>query len=129
MKNIYKISSVVLLSFVLFTYACEHEQGTGPQGGGLQPTFSSIQDNVFTPKCVNAGCHPGGLAPMSLQAGTAFNTLVNVQSAFGIPRVDPGDADNSALYLKIIGDSSVGARMPLNRNSLSLEELRFQTWV
>ena len=118
------------MSFVLFIYACEHEQGVGPQDGGLQPTFSSIQDNIFTPKCVNQGCHPGQLAPMSLQAGAAYNTLVNVQSAFGIPRVDPGDADNSALYLKVIGDSSVGSRMPLNRGSLSLEETNaIRDWI
>ncbi len=87
MKNIYKIGSFILLSFVLFTYACEHEQGVGPQGGGLEPTFSSIQTNIFTLKCVNAGCHPGGGAPPSLplQAGVAYNALVNVPSVFAIP--------------------------------------------
>ena len=86
MKNIYKIS-ISLLALILFTYACEHEQGAGPQGGGLQPTFSSIQDNIFTPKCVNAGCHPGGGAPASLplQAGVAYDALVNIQSVFSIP--------------------------------------------
>ena len=110
MKSTYKISSFILLSFVLFTYACEHEQGVGPPGGGLEPTFSSIQTNILTPKCVNAGCHPGSLAPMSLRAGAAYGNLVNSPSAFGIPRVDPGDADNSALYLKVIGDNSVGDR-------------------
>ena len=130
MKNIYKIGSFILLSFVLFTYACEHEQGAGPQGGGLQPTFPSIQGNILTPKCVNAGCHPGNLAPMSLQAGVAYGNLVNRPSAFGIPRVDPGDADNSALYLKVIGDNSVGARMPLSRNALSSAETNaIRDWI
>ena len=130
MKNIYKISSFFLLSFVLFIYACEHEQGVGPQGGGLQPTFSSIQDNILTPKCVNAGCHPGQLAPMSLRAGVAYNALVNVQSAFAIPRVDPANANNSALYLKVIGDNSVGARMPFSRNALSSEETNaIRDWI
>ena len=71
MKNICKIGSFFLLSFVLFTYACEHEQGVGPPGGGLEPTFSSIQSNILTPKCVNQGCHPGQLAPMSLEAALA----------------------------------------------------------
>jgi len=48
----------------------------------------------------------------------------------GIPRVDPGDADNSALYLKVIGDNSVGARMPLNRGFLSLEEANaIRDWI
>ena len=130
MKNFYKISSFVLMSFVLFMFACEHEQGAGPPGGGLQATFSSIQDNIFTPKCVNAGCHPGQLAPMSLQAGVAYGNLVNRTSAFGIPRVDPGDADNSALYLKVIGDNSVGSRMPLSRNALSSAETNaIRDWI
>ena len=132
MKNIYKIGSFFLLSFVLFTYACEHEQGVGPQGGGLQPTFSSIQTNILTPKCVNQACHPGNFAPMSLRAGAAYGNLVNRPSAFGILRVDPGDADNSALYLKVIGDNSVGARMPLplSRNALSSAETNaIRDWI
>ena len=130
MKNTYKIGSFILLSFVLLTYACEHEQGVGPPGGGLEPTFSSIQSNILTPKCVNAGCHPGSLAPMSLQAGVAYGNLVNRPSAFGIPRVDPGDADNSALYLKVIGDNSVGSRMPLNRNALTTPETdAIRDWI
>ena len=130
MRNTYKISSFVLLSFVLFTYACEHEQGVGPQGGGLEPTFSSIQTNIFTPKCVNANCHPGQSAPMSLRAGVAYGNLVNRSSTFGIPRVDPGDADNSALYLKVIGDNGVGSRMPLNRNALTTPETdAIRDWI
>ncbi len=129
MKNIYKIS-ISLLALILLTYACEHEQGAGPQGGGLQATFSSIQTNILTPKCVNAECHPGSLAPMSLQAGVAHGNLVNRPSAFGIPRVDPGDADNSALYLKVIGDNSVGARMPLGRDRLSPSEMdTIRVWI
>ena len=132
MRNTYKISSFVLLTFGLFIYACEHEQGAGPPGGGLQPTFSSIQDNILTPKCRNAGCHPGGGAPPSLplQAGAAYARLVNVQSAFAIPRVDPANANNSALYLKVIGDNSVGARMPFTRNALSSEETNaIRDWI
>ena len=130
MKNIYKIGSFFLLSFVLFTYACEHEQGVGPQGGGLEPTFSSIQSNILTPKCVNQGCHPGQLAPMSMRAGAAYGNLVNSPSAFGILRVAPGDADNSALYLKVIGDNSVGSRMPLSRNALSSAETNaIRDWI
>ncbi len=79
----------------------------------LQATLSSIQANIFTPKCVNAGCHPGGGAPMSLAAGTSFTTLVGVNSAqFGRLRVAPGNANNSVLYLKVIADNSVGRGMP-----------------
>ena len=79
----------------------------------LQATLNSIQTNIFTPKCVNAGCHPGGGAPMSLASGASFGTLVNVNSGqFGRPRVAPGNANNSVLYLKVIADNTVGRGMP-----------------
>ena len=131
MKNIYKISSFFLLGFILLIYACEHEQSTGPQGGGLQPTFSSIQDNILTPKCVNRGCHNPTPGPMSLQAGAASGNLVNVQSpAYGRPRVDPGDANNSVLYLKVISNGGVGSQMPLSGSKLTTEETNaIRDWI
>lgn len=131
MKSIYKISNVVLFSFVLFIYACEHEQGTGPQGGGVQPTFSSIQDNIFTQKCVNRGCHNPTPGPMSLQVGNAFGNLVNIQSpVYGRPRVDPGDPNNSVLYLKVISGGGVGSQMPLSGSKLSSEEMNaIRDWI
>jgi hypothetical protein len=89
---------------------------------GLQATLSSIQANIFTPKCVNAGCHPGGGGPMSLMNGVSFGTLVNVNSAYGRPRVAPGNANNSALYLKVIGNINTGSRMPLGGAPLSQTE-------
>ncbi|MGH7492196.1 MAG: Ig-like domain-containing protein [bacterium] len=90
----------------------------------LQATLSSIQALIFTPKCVNAGCHPGGGAPMSLaDTTTSFTTLVNVNSAqFGRPRVAPGNANNSVLYLKVIADPSVGRGMPVVGAPLSKAE-------
>ncbi|MDZ7344473.1 MAG: Ig-like domain-containing protein [candidate division KSB1 bacterium] len=96
----------------------------------LQATLSSIQANIFTPKCVNAGCHPGGGAPMSLQSGASFGTLVGVNSAYGRPRVAPGNANNSALYLKAIGDVATGARMPLAGPPLSQAETdSIRAWI
>ncbi len=106
----------ILSIFLLALLACEHTLGVAPQQGGLQPTLSSIQDNIFTPKCVNQGCHPGSGAPMSLAQGVSFSTLVNVESSGFAPllRVRPNDADNSVLLLKVIGDSRTGQRMPRN---------------
>ena len=89
----------------------------------LQATLSSIQANIFTPKCANAGCHPGGGAPMSLSNGASFAALVGVSSvAFNRPRVAPGNANNSVLYLKVIADNSVGRGMPLVGAPLSRAE-------
>ncbi len=131
MKNIYKLSSVVLLNFVLFVYACEHNQGAGPQVGSLEPTLSSIQTNILTPKCINRGCHNPTPGPMSLQAGATFGNLVNVQSpVYGQPRVDPGDPNNSVLYLKVILNGGVGSQMPLSGSKLSTEETdAIRDWI
>jgi len=97
----------------------------------LQATLTSIQANIFTPKCVNAGCHPGGGAPMSLANGASFAALVGVNSAqFGRPRVAAGNANNSVLYLKVIGDNSVGRAMPLVGAPLSQAETdSIKAWI
>ncbi len=129
MKKGFKISLfLILISAVHIFNACEHEQGVAPQG--LQPTFSSIQANIFTPRCVNRSCHPGGGAPMSLASGVAYNNLVNVPSAYGMPRVMPLNAENSALFLKVTGSSLTGNQMPLGFPALSRDEIdAIQDWI
>lgn len=121
---------LLLLIMVGALAGCEHSVNapTAPPVQ-VQPTLSSIQANIFTPKCVNAGCHPGGGAPMSLQAGQSFGTLVNQPSAYNRPRVAPNNANNSALYLKVAG-TTLGAIMPLGRPPLSPAEVSaIQTWI
>lgn len=117
------LRGAILIGALYLLDACEHEQGAGPQSG-LQPTLSSIQANIFTPKCVNEGCHPGQGAPMSLERGVAFGALVGVPSAFGLSRVQPFSSENSVLYLKVIGDPSTSARMPLGRPALTDDEIQ-----
>ncbi len=118
--------SVWLLGVVGVFLACEHAMPVMQQAppANLQATLSSIQANIFTPKCVNAGCHPGtGGGPMSLRSGDSFATLVGVNStSYGRPRVAPGNANNSVLYLKVIGNNAVGGRMPVLGNPLSQAE-------
>jgi len=121
------LCGMLCLSGGLFI-ACEHTV-TAPTQVQVQPTLSSLQANIFTPKCVNAGCHPGGGAPMSLQAGQSFGTLVNQPSAYNRPRVAPGNANNSALYLKVAG-TTLGTRMPQGAQPLSANEISaIQTWI
>jgi len=127
------IGSILLLCVAGLFVACEHNLPTAqqqPPPANLQATLSSIQTNIFTPKCVNAGCHPGGGAPMSLRAGDSFGTLVGINSAFGRPRVMVGNANNSALYLKVIGNNAVGNRMPLVGAALSQAETdSIRAWI
>jgi len=128
------ITAVVFLSI-----GCEHDMQVAGQQQGLQPTLSSIQSNIFAPRCVNLGCHNpnGGGAPMSLLSGQARGTLVNVatQNAGygGRLRVNPGNAANSVLYLKVIGDAAVGGaggRMPLGAAALNTDQINaIRDWI
>jgi len=124
------VSGISCIAFLLVAIACEHDRAMDTRPN-LQPTFSSIQSNILTPKCVNAGCHPGGAAPMSLASGVAYDNLVDVNSTtYGLERVDPGDPDESVLYLKVIGDSRTGPRMPLDGPALSSEETdAIRDWI
>lgn len=86
----------------------------GGSGGALQPTFASIQQNVFTPICT--ACHIGATAPMGLRldADNSYALLVGVASAEvpGLQRVAPGRPDDSYIVHKLEGRAAVGARMP-----------------
>lgn len=84
----------------------------------IQPTISSIQNEVFTPIC--SRCHTGPPGPtlpagMDLSSESAsFDSLVNVASIQqpGVLRVAPGDPDNSYLIHKLEGTAATGSRMP-----------------
>lgn len=127
------IGSFLLLVGAGLFVACDHQMPMTqqqPPPAGLQATLSSIQTNILTPKCANVGCHPGGGAPMSLRAGDSFGALVGVNSAYGRPRVAPGNANNSALYLKVIGNNAVGPRMPTVGAALSQAETdTIKAWI
>jgi cytochrome c5 len=107
-------------------FASAFPSGDGTAGGnfiadfnvvGIQPTLTSIQDNVFTITC--SGCHTGGGAglPGSMDltsAANSFANLVNAQSLQTptLERVTPGDADNSYLIQKLEGTATPGQQMP-----------------
>jgi hypothetical protein len=95
---------------------------TGPTPG-LEPTFSSIQREIFestgTTGCVN--CHNAqGQAVsgrLNLTHEVAYANLVNAPAQFkpGATRVIPLDPDNSYLIHKLEGASDInGLRMPRN---------------
>lgn len=92
----------------------------GEDSGTLQPTFQSIQANVFTPLCT--GCHAGASAPLGLRLneGSSYALLVNAPSAEvpSLQRVQPGNPDASYLIRKLEGTAAVGSRMPLNQPPL-----------
>ncbi len=106
----------------------------GGRGGGLQPTLSSIQANIFTPRCTTFCHEPGGTGfiatsprNLDLREGFSNENLVNVDStAFGcgpafdvtqpcgLKRVKPLDPDNSYIIWKLEKNSN----MPLAEHQM-----------
>lgn len=92
--------------------------GDGFEGGlgirSLEPTFDSIQANVFEPLCEH--CHAGANAPQGLRldAANSYASLVGVPSSevSSLLRVAPGNPNLSYLIQKLEGTASVGERMP-----------------
>lgn len=117
------------------TAACEHSDPVGMEDDGLQPTLSSIQENVFSPSCALSGCHagPNPQQGMDLSAGAAHDNIVNVPSNEqpDLDRVEPGQPDASYLIHKIEGRATiVGQRMPLGREPLSQDEIdALRAWI
>jgi cytochrome c553 len=133
----------------VFLSACSGAEGTGGTTGGLEATLSSIQENIFTPRCVS--CHtPGGQgyvetepSPLDLSsAEVSFAGLVNVESvqercgtsadqSCGL-RVAPGDPDSSYLMNKLTGEGLSFATdpMPQSAEPLTEEEINaIRQWI
>jgi hypothetical protein len=97
--------------------ACGSGDGFVGSGGGvvglLEPSFNSIQANVFDQYCVH--CHSGANAPVGLRldAANSYASLVGVPSGeTGVLRVAPGNANASYIIQKLEGKAAVGERMP-----------------
>jgi hypothetical protein len=112
---------------------------TGPTPN-LEPTFSSIQQNIFSsgdssgrPACTN--CHNPALnrGGLDLSPAVSYGNLVNVASRAkaGAVRVIPGDSENSYLIHKLEGRSTIaGVRMPLGGPYLqSGQILVIRRWI
>lgn len=117
--------AVTLLLSCLAVAACDESLSdlTGPTPN-LQPTFSSIQTEIFettdaSGRQLCTGCHTAaGRAPaggLNLTAAASYAALVGGASVTkpGEVRVIPGDPENSYLIHKLEGRPGiVGLRMP-----------------
>jgi len=114
MKRLIIISAIFSFCFGQQTYLSE-----------IQP----IWDNNCISSCHISNSLDGGL---NLSSSTSYSELVNVasQGYSGFVRVKPGDAMNSVLHQKIVGNSSFGERMPKDGNSLSqADEEKIKKWI
>jgi hypothetical protein len=123
-----RIPSLLLVAFVgIAGVACDESLTSlvGPTPN-LQPTFSSIQAEIFektdsagrsacTTCHSNTGHNPSG--GMNLNHDVAYAQIVNAptRTPVGKIRVIPGDPDNSYLIHKLEGSADIsGKRMPNN---------------
>ena len=119
------VTSALVVGAAILMIGCDEKLSdlTGPTPD-LQPTFSSIQQNIFeasdsSGRLACTQCHNqiGSLfTGLNLTHAVAYANLVNVavRQKAGATRVIPGDPENSYLIHKLEGRSGIGARMPLN---------------
>jgi CHRD domain-containing protein len=96
---------------------------TSPVTAAPSPGISFALDvqPIFNTSCAISACHvTGSTAPMSLEAGSSFASLVNL--------VVPGNSATSYLLRRLNGD--ILPRMPLNRAPLSATDLDLiRKWI
>lgn len=103
-------------------------------------TLEQVQAEIFSPSCAVQFCHSGDFpaANLNLEDGQSFAELVGVvpttlaAANAGLLLVEPGNADDSFLYVKIVGPPSIafGGRMPLLADPLSEEQIALvRDWI
>ena len=106
---------IFLSSFILFLLliACSDES-TEPVIGEIEPTFSDIYTKVISVKCATSGCHVSTHPNLDMSTKMlAYTNLFNKPSSQSLDYIEPGEPDNSYLYIKITDDSPpAGLRMP-----------------
>ncbi len=112
---------------------------TGSDSGGgnrtvkASPSFATDIQEIFNRRgCTGGNCHGSAQQQgLDLRAGAAYSNLVNVSSTETTAlRVNPGDAQNSYLVIKVEGRQTVGVRMPMNLAPLdSIDIQNIRNWI
>lgn len=127
MHNLMTFLTFSFTTIVLLALACSGDSVTGPTTIS-DTTFSSIQQEIFTPTCAITGCHNGSERP-NLSSGVAYNNIVNVKSTQSSDYVEPGDPDNSYLYRKLTGVNISGALMPRGSSLSAAVADSIRIWI
>lgn len=122
--------------------ACNGDGGTGLDGDDDQreieanPSFASDINEIFQRRGCSAGsCHgaAGGQAGLELtsSASANYDELVDVPATSeDFLRVQPGNAPDSYLVIKLEGRQAVGGRMPLNAAPLdNIDLTNIRNWI
>lgn len=128
-----------LVGLLVFAACGGSDVPTGPEGTGgsdpppsASPSFSSEVNPILTAKgCTAGNCHGGGQAGLTLTSSAPSNyaNLVNVQSSDpSFLLVEPGDAQNSYLVMKVEGRA--GSRMPVGGAALTSNQIQtMRNWI
>ncbi len=122
--------------------ACDGDGGTGLDEEGdareivENPSFSTHINEIFQRRgCTASNCHgaAGGQGDLQLTGSASANyaALVGVQaSAEDFLRVEPGNATDSYLVIKLEGRQSVGSQMPLTGAPLdNIDLTNIKNWI
>jgi hypothetical protein len=119
---------------ILFLPACKTSGETEDNGDTIiqNPSFATDIQAIFSARCDSSGCHGSSAqAGLTLTAGQSYNELVDVTSTQEPQylRVEPSDAQNSYLVIKLEGRQSVGNRMPSGGqlNNILIQNIR--NWI
>ena len=135
--------AIVVIGLSVAAVGCDEKLSdvAGPTPN-LTPTFASIQRDIFEaadssgrPAC--SSCHnPNGGAfravGLDLSTSGSYDSLVGVASRQkGLPRVTPGDPENSYLIHKLEGRTDIiGNRMPTRGPYLSEGQIAIvRRWI
>ncbi len=123
----------LILAFVLALAGCSDSGdpiSAPPDNNPPTVSYAADVQPIWNAHCT--GCHGAvANAGMDLRASAGTAMLVNVAATgYAGTRVVPGSPSTSVLYLKLQGDASTGARMPLGGAALSAGELEnVRLWI
>jgi len=133
-KNVVWVGLLLVMSLVIFY--CNGNSPTAPETPETvkeDPSFSQDIQPIFTNSCAVSNCHNAtAQAGLVLLQGQAYNNIVNVNSTQDPSkrRVEPENADNSYLVIKIEGRQNIGGRMPLGGAALSNTQIQnIKNWI
>jgi hypothetical protein len=106
-----------LIVYGIQASGCGTAEEETQNGLSLKPLFTSINDEMLTKGCAFSSCHAGtnpkeafrlnGTPDENYAALMTFSTQNKTMK-----RVEPGNAEESYLYLKLTGTAKKGTRMP-----------------
>ena len=105
----------------------------GDKDTALDPTHDADIQPIRNASC-GVGCHTEGSASGDLSLDDGYATTVGVESTVaGLNLVEPGDLDNSYLWLKIEGShegvGGEGSSMPLGESLSDPDEALIRAWI